>query len=79
MSNDRVWKENRVTWASSKQVEFTFQQLELIFFQYNYEGDYISVNFRTASPKTRNTENRSVKTIVFMKSRLEFQRKIKMI
>lgn len=44
-------------------------------FKFNYEDDYIIVNFRTSSPKIRNTENRFVKTIVVMKSQLQFFKK----
>ena len=55
-------KKKKVIWASIKQVKFTLEQLELIFLKYSYEDDCISVNFRTSTPKTRNTGNRSVKS-----------------
>ena len=57
-----------------KQNKFTLEQLELTFFKYIYENDYIVST--TSTPKTHNTENKSVKKIiVFMKIQLEFQRK----
>ena len=42
-----------------KQNKFTLEQLELTFFKYIYEDDYIVST--TSTPKTHNTENKSVR------------------
>ena len=55
-------KKKKVMQASIKQVKFTLEKPEPIFFKYKYEDNYISVNFRTGTPKIRNTESRSVKS-----------------
>ena len=63
MPSGRVWKEKEAIWAlTNKQVKFTLEQPELDLFKYNYEVDYISANFITSISKTRNIENKSVKS-----------------